>query len=108
MSRTLPWRCGATPLRRVWMTGAASGKGSPSDGCGKTRILPGEETRSQPYATVSAAARKEPDILCGFPEPRMTIRTALVTLLAIALFACFLSRANLSAVAAEIAHARMD
>ncbi|HKC57160.1 MAG TPA: lysylphosphatidylglycerol synthase transmembrane domain-containing protein [Vicinamibacterales bacterium] len=37
----------------------------------------------------------------------MTIRTALVTLLAIALFAWFLSRANLSAVAAEIAHARM-
>jgi glycosyltransferase 2 family protein len=38
----------------------------------------------------------------------MTIRTALVTLLAIALFAWFLSRANLSAVAAEIAHARTD
>ena len=38
----------------------------------------------------------------------MTIRTALVTLLAIALFAWFLSRANLSAVAAEIAHARAD
>jgi len=38
----------------------------------------------------------------------MTIRTALVTLLAIALFAWFLSRANLSGVAAEIAHARMD
>jgi uncharacterized protein (TIRG00374 family) len=38
----------------------------------------------------------------------MTIRTALVTLLAIALFAWFLSRANLSGVAAEIAHARKD
>ena len=38
----------------------------------------------------------------------MTPRTALVTLLAIALFAWFLSRANLSAVAAEIAHARVD
>jgi glycosyltransferase 2 family protein len=38
----------------------------------------------------------------------MTIRTALVTLLAIALFAWFLSRANLSAVGAEIAHARGD
>jgi uncharacterized protein (TIRG00374 family) len=38
----------------------------------------------------------------------MTIRTALVTLLAIALFAWFLSRANLSAVATEIAHARVD
>ena len=38
----------------------------------------------------------------------MTIRTALVTLLAIALFAWFLSRANLSAVAAEIRHARID
>ena len=38
----------------------------------------------------------------------MTIRTALVTLLAIALFAWFLSRANLSAVAAEFAHARKD
>jgi uncharacterized protein (TIRG00374 family) len=38
----------------------------------------------------------------------MTIRTALVTLLAIALFAWFLTRANLSGVAAEIAHARMD
>jgi uncharacterized protein (TIRG00374 family) len=37
----------------------------------------------------------------------MTIRTALVTLLAIALFAWFLSRANLSAVASEIAHARI-
>jgi len=37
----------------------------------------------------------------------MTIRTALVTLLAIALFAWFLSRANLSAVANEIAHARI-
>src|SRR4030095_7876093 len=37
-----------------------------------------------------------------------TIRTALVTLLAIALFAWFLTRANLSGVAAEIAHARMD
>ena len=36
----------------------------------------------------------------------MTIRTALVTLLAIALFAWFLSRANLSAVATEIAHAQ--
>jgi len=44
--------------------------------------------------------------LCS--TPRMTIRTALVTLLAIALFVWFLSRANLSAVAAEIAHARMD
>ena len=38
----------------------------------------------------------------------MTIRTALVTLLAIALFAWFLSRANLSAVATEIRHARTD
>ena len=37
----------------------------------------------------------------------MTIRTALVTLLAIALFAWFLSRANLSAVLTEIRHARM-
>src|SRR5947207_6308703 len=37
----------------------------------------------------------------------MSIRTALVTLLAIALFAWFLSRANLSAVANEIAHARI-
>jgi hypothetical protein len=37
----------------------------------------------------------------------MTIRTALVTLLAIALFAWFLSRANLSAVRTEIAHARI-
>lgn len=37
----------------------------------------------------------------------MTIRTALVTLLAIALFAWFLSRANLSAVAGEIARARI-
>jgi len=46
--------------------------------------------------------------LCRLPNPRMTIRTALVTLLAIALFAWFLSRANLSGVAAEIAHARMD
>jgi uncharacterized protein (TIRG00374 family) len=36
----------------------------------------------------------------------MSIRTALVTLLAIALFAWFLSRANLAAVATEIAHAR--
>src|SRR6185503_14160274 len=43
----------------------------------------------------------------GSLNPRMTIRTALVSLLAIALFAWFLSRANLSAVAAEIAHARM-
>src|SRR5215470_15570755 len=38
----------------------------------------------------------------------MTLRTALVTILAIALFAWFISRANLSAVAAEIAHARVD
>ena len=38
----------------------------------------------------------------------MRIRTALVTLLAIALFGWFISRANLSAVAAEIAHARLD
>ena len=38
----------------------------------------------------------------------MTIRTALVTLLAIALFAWFLSRANLSSVLSEIAHARTD
>ena len=38
----------------------------------------------------------------------MTIRTVLVTLLAIALFAWFLSRANLSGVATEIAHARTD
>ena len=37
----------------------------------------------------------------------MTIRTALVTLLAIALFAWFLSRANISAVVGEIAHARI-
>jgi len=36
----------------------------------------------------------------------MTIRTALVTLLAIALFAWFLSRANVSAIATEIAHAQ--
>lgn len=36
----------------------------------------------------------------------MSVRTALVTLLAIALFAWFLSRANLAAVATEIAHAR--
>jgi len=38
----------------------------------------------------------------------MRIRTALVTLLAIALFAWFLSRANLKAVGGEIAHARVD
>lgn len=38
----------------------------------------------------------------------MRIRTALVTLLAIALFTWFLSRANLKAVAGEIAHARID
>jgi hypothetical protein len=38
----------------------------------------------------------------------MRTRTALVTLLAIALFAWFLSRANLKAVAGEIAHARVD
>ena len=38
----------------------------------------------------------------------MTIRTALVTLLAIALFAWFLSRANLSAVATDIAHANIS
>lgn len=38
----------------------------------------------------------------------MTIRTGLVTLLAIALFAWFLSRANLSAVAVEIRHSRID
>ena len=37
----------------------------------------------------------------------MSIRTALVTLLAIALFAWFLSRANLAAVAQEIVHARL-
>jgi len=38
----------------------------------------------------------------------MRIRTALVTFLAIALFAWFLSRANLSAVGTEIRHARVD
>src|SRR5476649_2953942 len=38
----------------------------------------------------------------------MRIRTALVTLLAIALFSWFLSRANLSAVGTEIRHARVD
>ena len=38
----------------------------------------------------------------------MRIRTALVTLLAIALFAWFLSRANLAAVGNEITHARVD
>src|SRR4051812_21485637 len=38
----------------------------------------------------------------------MRIRTALVTLLAIALFAWFLSRANLAAVGNEIKHARVD
>ena len=38
----------------------------------------------------------------------MRTRTALVTLLAIALFAWFLSRANLAAVANEIRHARVD
>jgi hypothetical protein len=37
----------------------------------------------------------------------MSLRTALVTLLAIALFAWFLSRANLAAVGTEIAHARI-
>jgi uncharacterized protein (TIRG00374 family) len=38
----------------------------------------------------------------------MRTRTALVTLLAIALFAWFLSRANLAAVGNEIKHARVD
>jgi glycosyltransferase 2 family protein len=38
----------------------------------------------------------------------MNIRTAMVTLLAIALFAWFISRANLSAVATEIRRARVD
>ena len=38
----------------------------------------------------------------------MTIRTALVTLLAIALFAWYLSRSNLSAVATEIARTAGD
>src|SRR5215475_1252495 len=84
------------------MTGIATGMR------GKRGILPVCLYCSQPYATVSVGARKEPDILCRFPNPRMTIRTALVTLLAIALFAWFLSRANLSGIAAEIAHARMD
>src|SRR5258706_2048000 len=64
--------------------------------------------RPQAYATAPALARGQPDILCRFPEPRMRIRTALVALLAIALFAWFLSRANLKAVGGEIAHARVD
>jgi len=38
----------------------------------------------------------------------MRVRTALVTLLAIALFAWFLSRANFAAVGNEIKHARVD
>src|SRR4030095_10716443 len=55
-----------------------------------------------------AAVRSSAAVETRQQSPRMTIRTALATLLAIALFAWFLSRANLSGIAAEIAHARMD
>src|SRR3954467_6999784 len=100
MSRTFPWRWGAAPFRRDWSNGAASGKGSAH--------LTGMPKCPQPYATTPAAAREQPDILCRFPETPMRIRTALVTLLAIALFAWFISRANLAAIATEIQHARID
>src|SRR5919201_2710959 len=84
------------------MTGVATGMD------GKRGILPvyrNARNRTQQYRP---ASRRSLIYCVGSRNPRMTIRTALVTLLAIALFAWFLSRANLSAVAAEIAHARAD
>src|SRR5216110_3438401 len=69
MSRTFPWRCGATPCRRVWMTGAANGMLEASFGQSRENgHLTGTLNGPQPYATVSAATRRRPDILCWFPE----------------------------------------
>ena len=67
MSRTLPWRCGAAPLQACVDDG--SGEWQRVSSGGKTRHLTGMPRSSQPYATVSAVAREEPDILCRLPGP---------------------------------------
>src|SRR5215212_8781635 len=65
------------------------------------------QCRGQRNRCGTAIVRMRAAVRTRHHNPRMTIRTALVTLLAIALFAWFLSRANLSSVAADIAHARV-
>lgn len=72
----------------------------------------------QPYATAPAVFGTQPDILWGLAArtshashvsfPSMKMRTALVLVLAVALFAWFLSHANLVAVWGHIRNARIS
>ena len=103
MSRTLPWRCGASPFSRVSMKGSCERHVSPEE----AGILQGRfsaRNRTQQYRSSS---REEPDIL-WLPRMRLRDRSSLVTLLAIALFAWFLRHANLADVWAQVRRARVD
>src|SRR5918999_2157802 len=97
MSRTLPWRCGASPFRRVSISGAASG-------IGEAGILQGRldaRNRTQQFRSSSA----EGLIYC---VTRVRVRTIIVSVLAIALFVWFLRHANLADVWVQVRRAHLD
>ena len=60
----------------------------------------------QPYAIVSATRVNDPDIL--WLLPRMHLRTAFVSILALGLVAWFLRHANIADVWAQVGQARVD
>src|SRR5688500_3336667 len=100
MSRTLPWRCGTSPFSRVSRRGAATGTPCPR----VTGILQGPSTArnsTQHYRP----SRLEGLIYCVIP---MRIRTILVSVLAIALFAWFLRHATVTEVWVQVRRARLD
>lgn len=97
MSRTLPWRCGASPFSRVSIRGAASGTG-------EAGILQGRfnaRNRTQQFRSSSAKGL----IYCVTP---VRLRTIIVSVLAIALFAWFLRHANLADVWVQVRRARVE
>src|SRR5688572_8678882 len=69
------------------------------------RDLTGRDRVTQPYAIVPAVLVNEPDIL--WHPPRMHLRTAIVSLLALGLVAWFLRHANIADVWAQVQQANV-
>src|SRR5262245_56255616 len=97
MSRTLPWRCGACPFSRVSIRGAANGTGE----AGILQGRFGARNRTQQFRSSSANGL----IYCVTP---VRVRTIIVSVLAIALFAWFLRHANFADVWVQVRRARVE
>src|SRR6266536_432443 len=107
-SRTLPWRSGRVPFRSVSRSGSVSGtvvwrrKG----GILATAVHRRNRTQGDRLSLVGAL------IYCGGSErdnpvhPSVKHRTALVSLLALALLVWFFRHANFSEVWQQVRHAR--